>query len=92
MPGKYKPTYAHCFIRLLHEKGILLRCYTQNLDGLERVTGIPETALVEAHGSFATASCIECGANYPIEKLREDIEHGRIAFQVVLYSCKLDSH
>lgn len=35
-PGKYKPNYIHYFVRLLHEKGLLLRCYTQNIDGLER--------------------------------------------------------
>ena len=34
--GRYRPNYAHYFIRLLHEKGILLRVYTQNIDGLER--------------------------------------------------------
>ena len=57
-------------------KGILLRVYTQNIDGLERNAGLSESYLVEAHGSFATASCIECGASYPMEKLRECVAHG----------------
>ncbi|CAH1259101.1 SIRT3 [Branchiostoma lanceolatum] len=35
-PGTYRPNYVHYFIRLLHEKGLLLRMYTQNIDGLER--------------------------------------------------------
>lgn len=26
----------HYFIKLLHDKGLLLRMYTQNIDGLER--------------------------------------------------------
>ena len=34
--GKYQPNYAHYFLRLLHEKNLLLRVYTQNIDGLER--------------------------------------------------------
>ena len=34
--GKYRPNYAHYFLRLLHDKGVLLRVYTQNIDGLER--------------------------------------------------------
>ena len=34
--GKYRPNYVHYFIRMLHEKGLLLRLYTQNIDGLER--------------------------------------------------------
>lgn len=31
-PGNYDPTPVHYFIRLLHEKGLLLRNYTQNID------------------------------------------------------------
>ena len=76
MPGKYKPTYAHCFIRL-YEKGLLLRVYSQNIDGLERVAGIPENLLVEAHGSFSSASCVDCGAGYPMERLYQDLKDGR---------------
>lgn len=53
LPGKYEPTAAHFFIRLLHEKGLLLRCFTQNIDTLEREAGLPGEAVVEAHGSFA---------------------------------------
>ena len=34
--GKYKPNVVHYFIRLLFEKQMLLRVYTQNIDGLER--------------------------------------------------------
>ena len=34
--GKYRPNAAHYFVRLLHDKGLLLRMYTQNIDGLER--------------------------------------------------------
>lgn len=32
---------VHFFIRLLYEEGILLRNYTQNIDTLERIAGIP---------------------------------------------------
>ncbi|KAJ3108468.1 NAD-dependent protein deacetylase sirtuin-2 [Phlyctochytrium planicorne] len=57
-PGLFKPTKCHYFIRLLAEKDMLLRCYTQNIDTLERVAGIDGTLIVEAHGSFATARCV----------------------------------
>jgi NAD-dependent deacetylase sirtuin 2 len=40
-PGHYKPTPAHVFIRLLEKKGVLLRCYTQNIDSLESAAGLP---------------------------------------------------
>jgi NAD-dependent deacetylase sirtuin 2 len=33
--GNYKPTPTHCFIKLLHDKGLLLRAFTQNIDSLE---------------------------------------------------------
>ncbi|KAJ3310897.1 NAD-dependent protein deacetylase sirtuin-2, partial [Gonapodya sp. JEL0774] len=49
---------SHYFTKLLHQKGVLLRNYTQNIDTLERVAGIPGDSLVEAHGSFASASCV----------------------------------
>jgi NAD-dependent SIR2 family protein deacetylase len=45
---------------LLAKKKLLLRSYTQNIDMLERLTGIDEELLVEAHGSFATSKCIKC--------------------------------
>lgn len=41
MPGAYKPTATHHFIRLLHDRGQLLRCYTQNIDSLEAAAGLP---------------------------------------------------
>ncbi|XP_045626791.1 NAD-dependent protein deacetylase sirtuin-3, mitochondrial isoform X5 [Ursus americanus] len=31
-----RPNVIHYFLRLLHDKGLLLRLYTQNIDGLER--------------------------------------------------------
>ena len=34
--GVYRPNISHYFVRLLHEKGLLHRMYTQNIDGLER--------------------------------------------------------
>lgn len=60
-PGKYLPSKFHYFIRLCQEKNILKRCYTQNIDALERVAGVHEDFIVEAHGSFAKVHCIKCG-------------------------------
>ena len=39
-PGTFRPTPAHFFIKLLEMKGVLKRCFTQNIDTLERVAGI----------------------------------------------------
>eukprot|EP00929_Paragymnodinium_shiwhaense_P064415 TRINITY_DN32257_c0_g1_i1.p1 TRINITY_DN32257_c0_g1~~TRINITY_DN32257_c0_g1_i1.p1 ORF type:complete len:591 (-),score=77.96 TRINITY_DN32257_c0_g1_i1:221-1993(-) len=45
----FKPSITHLFVKLLHDKGALQRCYTQNIDGLDLV---PKGALVMAHGSL----------------------------------------
>eukprot|EP00966_Prymnesium_polylepis_P163508 3779415-Prymnesium_polylepis.3 len=54
-PGSYAPTPTHHFIRLLHDHGRLLRCYTQNIDSLESAAGIPTETIVAAHGNFDSA-------------------------------------
>lgn len=72
-PGNYRPTITHSFINLLHQKGLLLKLFTQNIDCLEREAGVPDDKIVEAHGSFARQSCIECKAPYPQELMKEAI-------------------
>jgi len=58
-PGNYAPTPAHYFIRLLHDKNILQRCYTQNIDSLECQAGLPKEKLVAAHGNFDAAHVVD---------------------------------
>ncbi|XP_007996790.1 NAD-dependent protein deacetylase sirtuin-3, mitochondrial isoform X2 [Chlorocebus sabaeus] len=77
-PGNYKPNITHYFLRLLHDKGLLLRLYTQNIDGLERVSGIPASKLVEAHGTFASATCTVCRRPFPGEDFRADVMEDRV--------------
>ncbi|KAI9489935.1 DHS-like NAD/FAD-binding domain-containing protein [Zychaea mexicana] len=78
-PGKFYPTKTHYFIRLLHEKGLLLRNFTQNIDTLERLTGLDHGMIVEAHGSFATASCIGCHKHAEEEVVRERVIQAKVA-------------
>ncbi|XP_044049881.1 NAD-dependent protein deacetylase sirtuin-3 [Siniperca chuatsi] len=77
-PGSHRPNYIHYFIRMLHHKGLLLRMYTQNIDGLEKLCGIPDDKLVEAHGSFATASCHLCYTAYPAEEAKHAIMNDNV--------------
>ena len=78
LPGeeRYKPTPSHYFIKHLSDRGLLLRIYTQNIDGLERKAGIPEEKLIEAHGSFDRAHCIsrECLKVYSKEHIQDLIK------------------
>ncbi|XP_026346132.3 NAD-dependent protein deacetylase sirtuin-3, mitochondrial isoform X4 [Ursus arctos] len=111
-----RPNVIHYFLRLLHDKGLLLRLYTQNIDGLERapvilkpipdimnltykqsalfnhdlaasgsphpcaysVSGIPASKLVEAHGSFASATCTVCQRPSPGKDIWADVTEDRI--------------
>lgn len=79
-PGKYRPTIAHSFVKLLYEKGKLLKHFTQNIDCLERLAGVPGEMIVEAHGSFATQRCIDCKAAYPEESMKGAIAEGNVPF------------
>uniref|UniRef100_A0A1I7XAE0 Deacetylase sirtuin-type domain-containing protein n=1 Tax=Heterorhabditis bacteriophora TaxID=37862 RepID=A0A1I7XAE0_HETBA len=63
-PDNLKPTPCHYFIRLLEKKGILRRWFTQNIDGLEYMTGIPEDKVVAAHGSHRSSTCMKCSQKY----------------------------
>ncbi|OJA08589.1 hypothetical protein AZE42_04566 [Rhizopogon vesiculosus] len=48
--------------------------YTQNIDTLETLTGI--TRVLQCHGSFATATCIQCRQRVPGTEIEKDImEH-----------------
>ncbi|XP_065070886.1 NAD-dependent protein deacetylase sirtuin-3-like isoform X2 [Rhopilema esculentum] len=72
-PGKYKPNLVHYFVRMLHEKNSLMKMYTQNIDGLERAAGIPEAKLIEAHGTFSTATCRRCKTRYKGDEILDDV-------------------
>ena len=64
---------SHCFVRLLSDKGLLLKLFTQNIDCLERAAGVPDEKIVEAHGSFARQRCIECTTSYPEDLMKSSI-------------------
>ncbi|CAF4967240.1 unnamed protein product, partial [Rotaria magnacalcarata] len=72
-PGKYFPNLIHYFIRYLYDQNLLHRVYTQNIDGLERIAGIPPEKIVEAHGSFMSATCQRCRQKYEGEDIRQQI-------------------
>ena len=79
MPGQFRPTLTHSFVRLLAEHSLLKKCFTQNIDTLERRAGVPPELIIEAHGSFATQHCIECSSGFDGDRLREHILSGSIA-------------
>ncbi len=85
-PGKYRPTISHSFIKLLYDKGRLLKLFTQNIDCLEREVGVPGDMIVEAHGSFATQRCIDCRTEYPDDRMKETV-HAKEVPHCVKKTC-----
>lgn len=74
---KFSPT--HAFIKLLQDKGKLLTNFTQNIDNLESYAGILPEKLIQCHGSFATATCVECKYLVKGEEIYKDLKAGRVA-------------
>lgn len=81
-PGKYRPTIAHSFVRLLSDKGMLLKLFTQNIDCLEREAGVPDEMIIEAHGSFARQRCIDCKTPFPDDMMKQTVEKAEVPYCV----------
>ncbi|KAF9433644.1 NAD-dependent protein deacetylase sirtuin-2 [Entomortierella beljakovae] len=79
-PGQYKPTLTHYFLSLLAKKKLLLRSYTQNIDSLERLAGLDEDLLVEAHGSFAYSKCVQCETTSDPDWVKSHIMNDEIPY------------
>ncbi|KRZ77943.1 NAD-dependent protein deacetylase sirtuin-1 [Trichinella papuae] len=70
-PGNYRPSLSHRFLKCLEDEGKLLRVYTQNVDTLEKQVGLHK--VVYCHGSFDTATCMECGFRVDCEEIRDAV-------------------
>ena len=66
LEGK-QPNGAH---RALAQLGVPV--ITQNIDGLHAAAGSQD--VIEVHGSIASASCLSCGATYPLAETRARLE------------------
>lgn len=84
-PGSFSPTACHHFIRLLNDKGMLLRCYTQNIDSLERLAGVPSEKLVAVHGTFDEAHVIDTQADLLVDaaELKAAIDKGEAGWKAL---------
>ncbi|KAH0491172.1 hypothetical protein TgHK011_002614 [Trichoderma gracile] len=78
IPSTDRFTPTHKFIAMLHERGKLLTNYSQNIDNLEIKAGLPKEKLIQCHGSFGTASCVQCHYQIEGEAIFPDIRAGKI--------------
>ena len=76
-PGRYPPTPTHHFVKLLHDKGLLLRCFTQNIDSLEAAAGVPADKIVAAHGNFDSARCLS-GHHACVSEVKKHVDRGEV--------------
>jgi len=67
LEGK-QPNGAHLALAELERRGVLDAVITQNIDMLHRKAGTRE--IVEVHGTIEHSSCLECGAQYPLDETR----------------------
>ncbi len=63
-----QPNRAHAALATLEGAGLLDAVITQNIDRLHARAGTRE--LVEVHGTIDHASCLACGARYPLADVR----------------------
>lgn len=70
-PSNFIPSPCHRFIKLLEDRAVLLRNYTQNIDTLESKLGVQK--VLRCHGSFATASCLQCRRKVPGTEIEDAI-------------------
>jgi NAD-dependent deacetylase len=66
--GDKRPNPAHIALARLERSGLLDAVVTQNIDRLHRQAGSRE--VIEVHGSIDSASCLSCGARYPLADVR----------------------
>ncbi|KAG0267602.1 NAD-dependent histone deacetylase sir2 [Mortierella polycephala] len=87
-PSNFTPSPSHHFIKLIEDKGKLLRNYTQNIDTLEQKAGIQN--VLHCHGSFATASCIRCKHQVPGNDIKDSIFKQEVAYCKVCKTLDLN--
>lgn len=71
-----RPNSGHEAIVALDRAGLLAGVVTQNVDGLHLASGLSDLQVAELHGSVRTASCLECSAQWPTERVLEWVAAG----------------
>ncbi|KAJ3207205.1 hypothetical protein HK099_000332, partial [Clydaea vesicula] len=70
---------VHVFIKQLNEENKLLRCYSQNIDTLEK-RFLGDNKLTLLHGDLDSLICIKCRITVPFtQRLCEDFKNSRVA-------------
>ncbi len=71
-----KPNPGHLAIAELDKMGKLDCVITQDGDGLHQRSGVPANKVIELHGTWTRALCLNCGRKYPSEEIQPRLEAG----------------
>jgi NAD-dependent deacetylase len=72
-----RPNAGHLAVAELVRRGIVSAVITQNIDSLHQAAGVPESQVIELHGSTRYAKCLACGARMEIGDIRVHFDrHG----------------
>jgi NAD-dependent SIR2 family protein deacetylase len=74
-----EPSDSHKLLAMLEQRKMLLRIYSQNIDGLENVAGVSNKRICYAHGSLRWASCTRCLRKVSSEEIMPAIRQGNVA-------------
>ena len=55
------PTPCHYFMRMIYEKQLVHRIFTQNTDDLHITCGLSDETVIHAHGRVGHGACAVCG-------------------------------
>lgn len=70
------PNDGHHAIKQLWDSGLMIGCVTQNIDGLHALSGLPDSALVEVHGSAHGVRCLSCDDHPDLVDVKRRWESG----------------
>lgn len=73
---KAQPNAAHKSLAMLEEQGRLVGVITQNIDNLHQAAGSKN--VIELHGNFLRAYCMDCGKVYVGEGVHRRVAQGEI--------------
>jgi NAD-dependent deacetylase len=71
-----RPNAGHLALAELHRQGRLHTLVTQNIDGLHVEAGVPESEVVEVHGTVHRYECVDCGARGPMADALDRVRAG----------------
>lgn len=75
---KISPSISHNFIAWLEKKNKIALVITQNIDMLHRKAG--NKKILECHGTYITAHCINCKKEYEIKEIKTSMKKGEVPY------------